>query len=178
MDASLCSCVPEPAADVALDRLRVQTVLADALLEHRQGHLALTEARNLDGIGEVRRGVLDGVLHVGARDLDCQANLAVTELFDLRLHARPLEQTASGLRATRILAAARDPEGAAPRRRAQRLPPVAPRAPGRTSSRRSRATPARVVRDLPCRRCARRLYPESLFRGRGGIGKRARFRSW
>ena len=95
-DARLRRCVPEPAADVAVDRLRVQALLADALLEHRQRHLALAEARNLDGLGEVGRGMLDGVLDVGAGDLDGQPNLAVTELFDLRLHARPLEQTASG----------------------------------------------------------------------------------
>src|SRR5262249_7911509 len=41
--------------------------------------------------------VLDGVPHVGARNLDREANLAVSELFDLRLHARPLEQTGLGL---------------------------------------------------------------------------------
>ena len=95
VDARLRSRVPEPAADVALDRLGVETLLADALLEHRQRHLALAEARNLDAVGEVGCGVVDGVLDVGAGHVDRQANLAVTELFDLRLHARPLEQTAS-----------------------------------------------------------------------------------
>src|SRR5205085_12672806 len=109
VDARLCSRVPEPAADMALDRLRVQALLADALLQDRQRHLALAEARNLYGAGEVGCGVVDGVLHVGARHLDSQANLAVTELFDVRLHARPLEQTASWLRATRSLGAARGP---------------------------------------------------------------------
>ena len=53
--------------------------------------------------------MLDGVLDVGAGDLDGEPNLAVAELFDLRLHARPLEQTALGLgRLRRLCAEAAD----------------------------------------------------------------------
>ena len=68
------------------------------------GTLPLRKPGILTVLGEVGRGVLDGVLHVGAGHVDGQANLAVAELFDLRLHARPLEQTACSQRAARDLA--------------------------------------------------------------------------
>ena len=46
-DARLRGGVPEPAADVALDRLRHQPLAADALDEHLARHLALAEAGDL-----------------------------------------------------------------------------------------------------------------------------------
>ena len=85
-DARLRRRVPEPTADVALDRFRVEALLADALDEHRERHLSLAEAGDLYAAREVGCGVLHRVLHVGARHLDGEANLAVAELFDLRLH--------------------------------------------------------------------------------------------
>ena len=47
--------VPEPAADVALDRLRHQPLAADALQQHLPRHLALAEAGDLRALREVGR---------------------------------------------------------------------------------------------------------------------------
>ena len=79
--------VPEPAADVALDCLRVQALLADALHEQRARHLALAEAGDADVLREVVRRVLDGVVHVVRRDINGEPDLVVGELFDLCCHA-------------------------------------------------------------------------------------------
>src|SRR5262249_36600338 len=57
VDARAGRGVPEPAADVALDRLAVEAVLADALEQDRHGHLALAEARDPDRRSEVAGGV-------------------------------------------------------------------------------------------------------------------------
>ncbi len=56
--------VPEPARDVAVDRLGHQPVLADALDQDLPRDLALAEARDLDARREIRRRVLDRVMHV------------------------------------------------------------------------------------------------------------------
>ena len=74
--------VPEPAGDVAVDRLGVDPLLAEPLDEDRLRHLALAETGDLDGGGEVVRRVLDRVVHVVRRDVDRQPNRVVLELFD------------------------------------------------------------------------------------------------
>ncbi len=81
-----CRRVPEPAADVGLDGLRHQPLLADALEQHLARHLPLAEARDLDARGEVVGGVLDGVMNVVGRHLDRQANAVLRELFDGGVH--------------------------------------------------------------------------------------------
>ena len=89
--------VPEPAADVALDRLGHQPLAADALHEHLARHLALAEARDLDALREVVGRVLDGVVHVVRRHLHRQPDAVLRQLLDLGLHAvhssreRPVE---------------------------------------------------------------------------------------
>ena len=75
-----------PAADVALDRLRVDAILADARDEHGHRHLALAEAGDLQGRGQIGRRVLDRVTHVRARHVDAEAHLVGPELLDTRLH--------------------------------------------------------------------------------------------
>ena len=77
---------PVPAADMALDRLRVDAVLADARDEHGHRHLALAEAGDLQGRGQIGRRVLDRVTHVRARHVDAEADLVGPELLDTRLH--------------------------------------------------------------------------------------------
>ena len=71
---------------MALDRLLIEALLADALEQDRHRHLAFAEAGDLGARGEVVRGVLDGVMHVGARDLHRQADLVVRQFLDLGLH--------------------------------------------------------------------------------------------
>ena len=101
--------VPEPAADVALDRLGHQALLADPLQEHLPRHLALAEAGDLDALREVGGGVLDGVVDVVRRHLDGQPDAVLGQLFDLGLHpaiqADPFSPSSApsvrGLRATR-----------------------------------------------------------------------------
>ena len=83
--------VPEPAADVALDRLLVDALLADALHEQRHRHLALAEAGDADALGEVVRRVLDGVMHVVRRDIDREPDLVVGELL------RPVSPSGSAI---------------------------------------------------------------------------------
>ena len=78
--------VPEPAADVALDRLGHEPVLADALQQHLPRHLALAEARDLDALREIVGRVLDGVVDVVRRHLDRQPDAIVRQLLDLGLH--------------------------------------------------------------------------------------------
>src|SRR5207237_8064350 len=60
--------VAVPAADVALDGLRIEALLADALDQHRERHLPLAEPGDLDAAGEIGRCVFDRVTDVGARD--------------------------------------------------------------------------------------------------------------
>ena len=91
--------VPEPALDVALDRLAEDALLPDPGDEHLLRHLALPEPVDLDGRGEVGRGVLDRVLELVRRHVDREANLVVGKLFDARGHqggivAVPLGATA------------------------------------------------------------------------------------
>ena len=78
--------VPEPAVDVAVDRLRVQTLLADPRDEHLHRHLPLAEPRHLRARGEVGGCVLDRVLDVVTRDVDRQANLVLGQLLDAHGH--------------------------------------------------------------------------------------------
>src|SRR6185437_17114366 len=52
-NARLRGRVPEPAADVAVDRLRHEALAADALHEQAARHLALSEAWDLRGLREV-----------------------------------------------------------------------------------------------------------------------------
>ena len=87
---------PEPAADVALDRLGVETVLADASDEHGHRHLAFAKSRDLQAPGEIRGGVVNRVLDVAARDLDRHPDLALGELFDRRLHEAAIVPAALG----------------------------------------------------------------------------------
>ena len=66
--------VPEPAADVAVDRLGVDALLAEPLQQHRDRHLARPEAGNLDRRREVGGGVLDRVVDVVRRHVHRQAD--------------------------------------------------------------------------------------------------------
>ena len=68
---------------MAVDGLGVDPVLAEPGDEHRLRDLPLPEARELDALGEVGDGVLDGVLDLSGRDLDRQADAVLAELFDL-----------------------------------------------------------------------------------------------
>ena len=79
--------VPEPTADVALDRLRHQPFATDALQEHLARHLPLAEARHLDALREILGCVLDGVVDVVRRNLDLQPHTVLRQLLDLGLHA-------------------------------------------------------------------------------------------
>ena len=78
--------VPEPAADVALDRLRHQPLAADLLHEHLARHLALAEAGDLHALGEVGGRVLDRVVHVVRRHLHRHPDAVFREFLDLGLH--------------------------------------------------------------------------------------------
>src|SRR5206468_6345173 len=78
--------VPEPAADVALDRLGHEALLADLLEQDLTRHLALAEAGNLRALREIGGGVLDRVMHVVRRHLDRQTNAVLGKFLDLRLH--------------------------------------------------------------------------------------------
>jgi len=78
--------VPEPAGDVAVDRLCHQPVPADPLEQHLAGHLALAETGDLDARREVGGRVLDRVVHVVRRHLDRQPDAVLGELLDLGLH--------------------------------------------------------------------------------------------
>ena len=69
---------------MGLHRLRPEPVLADVREQHLARHLALAEARDADGAGEVRRRVLDGVLELVRRDVDREADAVPAELLDLR----------------------------------------------------------------------------------------------
>ena len=80
--------------DVALDRLRVEALLADAAdTSTGIGTLPLRKPGNLDARGEVGGRVLDGVVDVRARNVDREPDLVVRQLLDLRRHAaiRPAE---------------------------------------------------------------------------------------
>ena len=87
--------VPEPAADVALDRLGVEALACRrAAARIGIGTLPLRKPGMRDGRGEVVGGVLDGVVHVVRRHLDRQLDLVVRELFDLCAPSvEPLNQT-------------------------------------------------------------------------------------
>ncbi len=61
--------------------------MADALQQNLARHLALAEARHLDALREVVGRVLDGVVHVVRRNLDCQPDAILRQLLDLGLHA-------------------------------------------------------------------------------------------
>ena len=86
-DAAARGRVPEPAADVALDRLGHQPLAADALQQHLPRHLPLAEARHLDALREIVGSVLDGVVDVVRRHLDRQPDAILRQLLDLGLHA-------------------------------------------------------------------------------------------
>ncbi len=73
---------PEPAADVGLDRLDPEAILADVSEQHRAWDLPLPEARDLDRAGEVGGGMLDRMLELGRGNLDGEADSVVRELFD------------------------------------------------------------------------------------------------
>jgi len=86
VDARARRRAPEPAADVALDRLAVQALPADALDQQRHRHLPFAEAWNPCRGGEVVGGVLDGVVDVVRRNLDRELDLVVSDLFDRIRH--------------------------------------------------------------------------------------------
>ena len=77
---------PEPAADVAVDRLGVDALLAEARDEHRLRDLALAEAGDLHALREVRHRVVDGVLHLVRRDVDRQPHPILAETLHRRRH--------------------------------------------------------------------------------------------
>ena len=86
-DARAGGRVPEPAADVAVDGLREDPLLAEPLHEDRDRHLAGAEAGDLDGAREVGRGVLHRVVHVVRGDVDRQPDAIPLELLDPGLHS-------------------------------------------------------------------------------------------
>src|SRR6266566_2535640 len=88
--------VPEPAADMALDRFGEDAVTAQAREQDLRWHLALAEPGHLGGFGEIGGRVLDRVLDVGTRYLDGQADTIVVKLFDLSLHPGHSSRPASG----------------------------------------------------------------------------------
>ena len=71
----------------ATDRLDPEPVAADVREQDLARHLALAEARDLDGALEIGRGVLHGVLELVGRDVDREADAVAAELLDLG-HAR------------------------------------------------------------------------------------------
>ena len=85
-DARARGRVPEPAADVAVDRLGHDPLLAEPLGEDRHRHLALPEAGDLHRLRQVGGGVLDRVVDVVRRHVDLQADRVAAELLDLRRH--------------------------------------------------------------------------------------------
>ena len=78
--------VPEPAADVAVDGLGHDPLLAEPLCQDRHRHLPLSEAGDLDRLRQIGGRVLDRVVHVVGRHLHLQANRVAAELLDLRRH--------------------------------------------------------------------------------------------
>ena len=172
---------PEPAADVRLDRLGVDALLADLRDEHRCRHLAGPEAGDLDALCEIVGRVCDRVVDVVGRNLDRQACTVSVQLLELRLHGEPLNQSAPGWgararRAGPALAVAcarghrhRDPH--APHAQGVRL--RADRARGRGGAARARALGAEP---LPHRAVALpRARPRDVRAPRrGGRGERAR----
>ena len=87
MDARARGGIPEPAADVAGDRLVHHPLLAHPRDEHLRRHLAFAEAGDLDRLGQVGSGVLDRMLEVVTRYLDREANLVFGKPLDRRVHA-------------------------------------------------------------------------------------------
>ena len=77
---------PEPAADVTVDRLGVDALLAESRHEHRLRDLSLPEAGDLHALGEVRHRVIDGVLHLIRRDVDRQPHAILAETLHCRRH--------------------------------------------------------------------------------------------
>ena len=73
-DARAGGGVPEPAADVAVDRLGHDPLLAEPLGQDRYRHLALPEAGDLDRLRQVGGGMLDRVVDVVRRDVDLEAD--------------------------------------------------------------------------------------------------------
>src|ERR1044072_5383993 len=71
---------------VALDRLGVEPFSADTLHEQRQRDLAFPETRYPRAGSEVRRGMLDGVLHVVRRNIHGQLDPVLRQLLDLSRH--------------------------------------------------------------------------------------------
>jgi len=71
---------------VTLHRLGRDPIATDLLHEHLMRDLALAEAGDLDALGEVGRGVLDGVVDVRFRDIDREPDLVVRQLLDLGAH--------------------------------------------------------------------------------------------
>jgi hypothetical protein len=53
------------------------------------GTLPFAEAGDLDALGEVGGGVLDGVVDIRTRDVDREPDLVVRQLLDLGAH-RPI----------------------------------------------------------------------------------------
>ena len=78
---------PEPAADVAVDRLRVDPVLAEPRDEHLRRDLPLAEAGDLDALRQVRHRVVDRVPDLIGRHVDRQADAVLAEGLDSRGHS-------------------------------------------------------------------------------------------
>ena len=76
-----------PAADVAVDRFRVDALLPDARYEDGKRHLPPPETGNLDALCEVVRRVLDRVLEVVWSHVDRHANAVLSQFLDRRSHA-------------------------------------------------------------------------------------------
>ena len=75
---------PEPAADVALDRLGVDALAAEPRDEDGPRHLPRTEAGHLDALREIGERVLDGVVHGRGGNVDGEPYTVVAQLLDRR----------------------------------------------------------------------------------------------
>ena len=77
---------PEPAADVAVDGLGVDPVLAEPRDEHLRRDLPLPEAGDLHALREIGHRVLDRVAHLVGRNVDREAHAILAEVLHGRGH--------------------------------------------------------------------------------------------
>jgi hypothetical protein len=77
---------------VTLQRLLPDGLATDTGDDDLDGRLALAKPRHANRRCHVAGGVLEGVLEVGRRDLDIQADAAFGELLDGGLHSEPFCQ--------------------------------------------------------------------------------------
>ena len=90
--ARLLGGVPEPAVDVAADGLGRKRFLSHPGCDDGKRHLlAGAEAGDPHVRGHVGGRVLDGVVHRVLGNLDLEADLALLQLLDLRLHGATIQ---------------------------------------------------------------------------------------